>query len=52
MGKGKTEAILVPRGRNKTPVRQFVHHALNSRIPIQDPPEDQASLRVWRITLT
>ena len=46
MGKGKTEAILVPRGRNKTPVRQFVHHALNSRIPIQDQPEDQASLRV------
>ena len=46
MGKGKTEVIMVPRGHNRTPVRQFIHHAYHGRIPLQDQPIDQSELRV------
>ena len=46
MGRGKTEVIATPRGRNKTPVRQFIHHALHSSIPIPDQGDQEVALRV------
>ena len=46
MGRGKTEVIATPRGRNKTPVRQFIHHALHSSIPIPEQGDQEVALRV------
>ena len=46
MGKGKTELILTPRGKQRTQIRQLIHHGFNGKVEVPEQDEDFRYLRV------
>ena len=46
MGRGKTELILTPRGKQRTPIRQLIHHGFKGQIEVPEQEEDFKYLRV------